>query len=288
MRVEEFEVKKRQKLSAAIAANFSSISFAAVQKLFRQKDVKVNGKRLSKDVIVEVGDIVCFYINEIPETKLDILFEDENILVVFKLRKLETISETGELDLLKVIKTNTGFECFAVHRLDRNTEGLVCFAKNHEAKKSLDCALKNRTIEKFYLAEVFGFFEKKEDELIAYLKKYADKSFVDVSSQKKVGYDKIQTNYKVVKELDDSSLIEIELITGKTHQIRAHMAHIGHFVIGDEKYGDSNINKKFRKKYQNLCAYKIIFHFDSDDYLSYLDGKIIELDKNKIEFCQNL
>ena len=84
------------------------------------------------------------------------------------------------------------------------------------------------------------------------------------------------------------SLVEVELVTGKTHQIRAHFAHINHFIIGDEKYGDSLINKRFKKKYQCLCAYKIAFHFEKNSYLEYLNNKIIELDKNKIDFCQNL
>ena len=99
---------------------------------------------------------------------------------------------------------------------------------------------------------------------------------------------KIETIFTTLKSTNSSSLVEIELVTGKTHQIRAHFAHIGHFVIGDEKYGDSLINKKYKNKYQNLCAYRIVFHFKEDDYLSYLNSKEIILDKSKIDFCQNL
>ena len=104
----------------------------------------------------------------------------------------------------------------------------------------------------------------------------------------KAGFEKSKTAYKVVESCDDLTLVEVELLTGKTHQIRAHFAHIGHFIIGDEKYGDSVINKKYKNKYQNLCAYRVVFHFKEDDYLSYLDGKEIILDKSKIDFCQNL
>ena len=105
--------------------------------------------------------------------------------------------------------------------------------------------------------------------------------------KKTEGFEKIQTNFKVVGEFENSTLVEVELVTGKTHQIRAHFSHIGHFVVGDEKYGDSKVNKLFGRKNQCLCAYKIKFHF-KEGALSYLDGKEIVLDKSKIDFCQNL
>ena len=288
MHVEEFSVNKKQKVSEAIACAYPSLTYNFIRKLIRQKDVKVNGKRIGQDIALNIGDAIVFYINEKPEARLDVIFEDENLIIVFKPRKIETVSESQEEDLLLRVEKYLGQKCYAVHRLDRNTEGLVVFAKNDNAKKSLDVALKNRTIEKYYLAIVYGKLEKSADNLVAYLKKFPDKSFVDVSDTCKNSYQKIQTNYKVLKVVDDCSLVEVELVTGRTHQIRAHFAHIGHFVIGDEKYGDSSINKFYKKKYQCLCAYKMIFHFAENDYLSYLEGKEIELDKNKIEFCQNL
>ncbi|MBQ4541582.1 MAG: RluA family pseudouridine synthase [Clostridia bacterium] len=288
MNVEEFKVIKNQKLSSVILSNFPNFNFNYVQKLLKQKDVKVNGKRTSKDVEVFVDDIISVYVADDKILKIETVFEDENIIIVFKRRKIETISETGELDLISVLEKQTGLKLFAVHRLDRNTEGLVIFAKNKAAKESLDNAFKNRTIDKFYLALTFGVFEKESEVLTAYLKKYPDKSIVEISDEPKVGFEQIKTAYKVVDKKEDLTLVEIELLTGKTHQIRAHLAHIGHFIIGDEKYGDSAINKKYKNKYQNLCAYRIVFHFDKNDYLSYLDGKEIILDKKKIDFCQNL
>lgn len=288
MNVEEFKVIKNQKLSSVILSNFPNFNFNYVQKLLKQKDVKVNGKRTSKDVEVFVDDVISVYVADDKILKIETVFEDENIIVVFKRRKIETISETGELDLISVLEKQTGLKLFAVHRLDRNTEGLVIFAKNKAAKESLDNAFKNRTIDKFYLALTFGVFENEGEVLTAYLKKYPDKSIVEISDEPKVGFEQIKTAYKVVDKKEDLTLVEIELLTGKTHQIRAHLAHIGHFIIGDEKYGDSAINKKYKNKYQNLCAYRIVFHFDKNDYLSYLDGKEITLDKHKIDFCQNL
>ncbi len=288
MRVEEFKILKRQKVSLAISSNFFNLSYAAVQKLLKQKDVKVNGKRISKDIEVFENDVVTFYIKENETAAVDVVYQDENIVVIFKKRRIETVSETGENDLCYFVSKQVGCKCFAVHRLDRNTEGLVVFAKNEESKKCLDLAFKNRTIDKFYLALVYGSFEKQEDILTAYLKKHQDKSYVEISDYLKPGFDKIKTGYKVFKSFEDYSIVEVELFTGKTHQIRAHFAHVNHFVIGDEKYGDSNVNKKFKSKYQNLCAYKLKFKFKDDEYLSYLNNKEIVLEKSKIDFCQNL
>ena len=107
--------------------------------------------------------------------------------------------------------------CYAVHRLDRNTAGLVVFAKNLISKQELDAAFKNRTIDKFYFALVFGLFDKKRQQMVAYLKKDKEKSLVEISDSSKKGFEKIQTNFEVVKEYDDSSLVLVELVTGKTH-----------------------------------------------------------------------
>ena len=288
MNVEEFRVLKKQKISNAILSRFPNFTFGYVQKLLKQKDVKINGARVSKDIEVNVDDLITIYYVQEKLLKIEIVYEDENLVIAFKKRKIETISETGETDLISVLEKQLNINLFAVHRLDRNTEGLVIFAKNERAKKSLDIAFKTRMIDKFYIALVFGRLEKLNDIMTAYLKKNADKSFVEIADNEKSGYEKIKTAYKVIKSFEDLTLVEVELLTGKTHQIRAHFAHIGHFIIGDEKYGNSLINKKYKSKYQNLCAYRIVFHFNESDFLSYLDGKEIILDKEKIDFCQNL
>ena len=288
MNVEEFRVLKKQKISNAILSRFPNFTFGYVQKLLKQKDVKINGARVSKDIEVNIDDLITIYYVQQKSLKIEIVYEDENLVIAFKKRKIETISETGEIDLISVLEKQLNINLFAVHRLDRNTEGLVIFAKNERAKNSLDVAFKTRTIDKFYLALVVGRLEKLNDIMTAYLKKNADKSFVEIADNEKSGYEKIKTAYKVIKSFEDLTLVEVELLTGKTHQIRAHFAHIGHFIIGDEKYGNSLINKKYKNKYQNLCAYRIVFHFNESDFLSYLDGKEIILDKEKIDFCQNL
>ena len=286
MRVEEFKVQKSKKLFEIISSRLN-LSYNQIQKIFRNKDVKVNGKRVNADLQLLPGDEVVVYYREKQKLNLEIIYQDENLVVVFKKRNIETIAENGE-SLQTELSKQLNRECFAVHRLDRNTEGLVVFALNNESKNELDAAFKNRTIDKFYLALVFGNLRKKEDVLSAYLKKDAKKSLVYINDTLEKGYEKIITKYKVLKNENNLSLLEVKLVTGKTHQIRAHLAHIGHFIIGDEKYGDSKINKQYKKRYQCLCAYKLKFAFGTDSKLNYLNNTVIELEKEKIEFCQNL
>lgn len=282
MELKKITVTKEKRLSKLIEQNVS-INFSKVQKLIREKNVKVNGKRTGEDILVCAGDIVEVYL---PEIKLNIFYEDKDIVVVFKPRKIETINESGD-SLLDALEKQKNEKYFAVHRLDRNTEGLVVFAKNEEAKNSLDMAFKNRTIHKYYLALVVGVPATKQAELVAYLKKDEANSLVLVSDKKDVGFEEIKTNYKVVKENENSAVLEVELLTGKTHQIRAHLAHIGYPIIGDEKYGNAKINKAFSKRFQCLCAYKLIFDFEPENYLAHLNSKIIEIDKNNIDFFKN-
>lgn len=284
MRAEKYVIQKNQKLSLSLQDKFT-ISYNFVQKLLRSKDVKVNGNRVSKDLILNAGDEVLVFLPD-DAFKPDVIFEDENVIVVFKKRQIETVSLSGENDLLSKVSDYLKMKCFAVHRLDRNTEGLVVFAKNLKSKECLDLAFKNRSLEKYYLALTYGFVQSGT--YTAYLRKDAKHSLVYISDDEKPNYDKIITKVNVLKSQGDMSLVEVELVTGKTHQIRAHLAHIGSFVVGDEKYGDSKINKELKKKFQCLCAHKLVFHFKKSEFLEYLNNKVIMLDKSKIDFCKNL
>ena len=281
MTIKTIKSKKSQKISKLIYEELG-IGYNQIQKIIRNKDVKIDGKRVSKDYDVNQGSVIEVYFSE---KKIEIEFENQDIVVVLKPKNIETVSE-GE-DLKTKLEKQLNIELFAVHRLDRNTQGLVVFAKNLKAKKSLDDAIKNRKIKKFYLAKVFGVPEKNEDKLVAYLKKDDKKSCVDICDLRLNGYEEIKTNYKVIKQLDNFSILEIELVTGKTHQIRAHLSHIGLPILGDEKYGNDEVNRLYKKKYQCLCAYKLIFQFEKKDYLGYLNDVVIELNREKVEFLKN-
>lgn len=284
MFVEKFTAKTDDRLSKIILSEFTELSYNSLMKIFRQKDIKVNGKRCGTDQDVFFGDEIIFYHSEEFSAKLDIIFEDNNILIINKPKKLETVSETESDTALARAKKYLKSDCFAVHRLDRNTTGLLVFAKNNDAKQSLDRAFKNRTIDKFYYALVCGKIINDSQTLVAYLKKDKEKAMVKISEKAKVGYEKIETQYSLISQNENFSLLSVKLVTGKTHQIRAHLAFIGYPILGDEKYGDSNINSKYKIKYQCLCSNKIIFNFDKQDYLGYLDGKVIKLPETKIDF----
>lgn len=286
MRVEILKGNGKSKISQLIFDNLG-LPYNTIRKIIRNKDVKVNGKRVAEDLVLKPADELMVYYQEHQKPSINIVYQDENIVIVFKTRNVETVAETGQT-LQTLISEQLGTKCYAVHRLDRNTEGLVVFALNAKSKAELDKAFKNRTIDKYYLALANGLFKNKEEVISAYLKKDAKKSVVYISNTMSVGFEKIITQYKVIGEYENSSLVEVKLITGKTHQIRAHLAHIGHFVIGDEKYGDSKVNKQHKKRYQCLCAYKLKFNFDESSVLNYLNGRVIEIEKEKIDFCQNL
>lgn len=222
--------------------------------------------RTDKDLLLETGDKIVAY-TRAAESAVKILFEDENILVADKPKGVESEAFFEKL--------KEGRELYFVHRLDRNTDGILVFAKTREAEKELVFGFKNRAFEKYYLAEVYGSFEKKSGTLTDYLVKDAEKAEVKIYKTPVKGSVKIVTRYKTLKESGGTSLIEVELVTGKTHQIRAHLAFYGHFVIGDGKYGKESINRLYKAKKQRLSAVKIVFHFDGGA-LSYLDGKTIE------------
>ena len=277
-----------KKLNKVILEELSNINYPTFCKLLRKKDIKVNGKRINKDILVYENDKIQIYLpKELEETKinLDKVYEDENILVINKPAKIEVTGSNSLTEIINKQYTNCEFKPQPCHRIDRNTTGLVLFAKNKEALEILLEKFKKHEIEKHYLALVYGIPNKKEERLEAYLFKDNKKSQVYISDIFKKGYQKIITRYTVLeKRKDNTAVLDVEIETGRTHQIRAHLAHIGYPIIGDGKYGKNEINKQFGKKYQMLCSYKLKFHFQSESgILAYLKGKEIELKNINME-----
>lgn len=283
--MKEIIVNKRyheKKLNKVILERVPNINYPTFCKLLRKKDIKINGKRINKDILVYENDKIEIYLpKELEETKinLDKVYEDENILVINKPAKIEVTGSNSLTEIINKQYTNCEFKPQPCHRIDRNTTGLVLFAKNKEALEILLEKFKKHEIEKHYLALVYGIPNKKEERLEAYLFKDNKKSQVYISDIFKKGYQKIITRYTVLeKRKDNTAVLDVEIETGRTHQIRAHLAHIGYPIIGDGKYGKNEINKQFGKKYQMLCSYKLKFHFQSESgILAYLNGKEIEL-----------
>ena len=272
-----------KKLNKIILEELSNINYPTFCKLLRKKDIKVNGKRVNKDIRIYENDKIEIYLpKELEDIKieLDKVYEDENILVINKPANIEVTGIKSLTELINKQYTNCEFRPQPCHRIDRNTTGLVLFAKNEEALEILLKKFKEHEIEKHYLALVYGIPNKKEERLEAYLFKDQKKSQVYISDTFKKGYQKIITKYTVLeKRKDNTALLDVEIETGRTHQIRAHLAYIGYPIIGDGKYGKNEINKQFSKKYQMLCSYKLKFNFQSESgVLAYLKGKEIQLE----------
>ena len=258
-----------------------------IYKLFRKKDIKVNGYHQDKKYRLATDDVVAIYITDQqfdeflkekelqPNTKIKdwIVYEDDNVLFVNKPKGLlvqksnphdesldeyviEYLMATNQYDPNK----EKGFVPGPAHRLDRNTSGLVVFGKNHDSLALLFDLFKNHDlINKHYLALVVGQVEKDKDLIDAPLKKDEENNTVKVAKNGKTA----KTVYKLLKKYNDYSLLDVTLLTGRTHQIRVHMAYIKHPIVGDNKYGDFEANRIFKQKYafssQFLHAYKIGF-----------------------------
>ena len=271
-----------KKLTKFILDSFPHLSPNMLYKALRQKDIKIDGTRTNKDVTIFTGSEILIYIADdllCPTPDLDIVFEDENILIINKPACLEVTGEDSLTSIVHAKYCNAAFLPMPCHRLDRNTTGLVLFAKNENSLNILLDKFKNHEICKKYLALVYGIPKIKKARLESYLFKDNKKSLVYISDNFKTGYQKIITSYSVLEEYNNNSaLLEVEIETGRTHQIRAHLAHIGHPIIGDGKYGINSVNKDFGFKFQQLKAYELNFDFKTDSgILNYLNGQSFKI-----------
>ena len=286
-------------------------------KSIRKKRIKVNGKKSEISYRLKAGDVLELYINNeffeksskeddfrSAPVNLDIIYEDENIMIINKKAgllvhpdkncKVDCLINRIKNYLFKKGEYNpeneNSFSPALVNRIDRNTQGMVIAAKNAQSLRELNQKMKSREIYKFYLAIACGVIKKEEDTLTAFLDKNKEKNKVYIKNKaadlKK--FKTIITKYTVLKRSRKFTLLEVSLLTGRTHQIRAHFASLGYPLLGDGKYGKNTINKELKYKHQALCAYKIQFDFkDSGGFLNYLNGKVFEIKRENIWFIED-
>ena len=255
---------QEQNLKEFTENHYAQASFAW-NYLLKNKEIKVNGKRVDADVRIYKGDEIAYYLTPKQEQKpaFYTVYEDENVLVVDKESGVNSEAVFAALERMG--------EYYFIHRLDRNTKGLLIFARNTDTEKQLLAAFKEKRVEKRYHALCVGSFPKSADTLTAYLKKDAARSLVRVTDSSVKGGEKIVTEYKVLETFDGLTRVEITLHTGKTHQIRAHTAHIGCPIVGDMKYGNTLKNKSLNCARQ--CLVSKILSLDVQGKLAYLSGK---------------
>ena len=307
-----------QRLDKYLTKRFKNMPKSLMYKYIRTKYIKVNNKKCDISTMLNEGDVLKLFIKDEffeddsyqkenydflkAPTKLDIIYEDENILLVNKKpgvivhpdekyhfdslisRVLHYLYDKNEYNP----KDDKAFAPALVNRIDRNTGGIVIAAKNADSLRALNAKMKTRELTKLYLCMVDGMLKRKEGILGGYLEKNEKKNKVTILKKPTPNSKPIKTKYTVLSNIQGNSLVEIDLLTGRTHQIRAHMSSIGHPLLGDTKYGYKRKKDDDFYKYQALYAYKITFNFTSEaGCIEYLNGKSFEVDKNNIWFLND-
>ena len=302
-----------QRLDRFVGKAVPLLPESLLQKYIRLKRIKVNGKGSRRDYRLAFGDIVSMYINDeffetpceensylkVGTPRVDIVYEDENILLADK-KPGVLCHSAGVWDYNTLIaniqaylaqkgewnpKAENAFAPALCNRIDRNTGGIVIAAKNAESLRILNDKIRDREIEKYYLCAVQGRPRPAEGRLENYLFKDSVKNQVYVRDRSEPGAKTAVTEYRVLRSSGGLSLLECRLLTGRTHQIRAQLAHAGHPLLGDGKYGTEKLNRSFKEKGQALYSYKLEFTFPGDaGLLNYLRGRVFRVER--VDFAE--
>lgn len=309
-----------QRLDKFLTKTLFGMPPALMYRLIRQKKIKVNRKRAENGQMLCEGDTLQLFIAEEffeggekggdkdellrVRPKLDIVYEDENILLLSKrpgvlvhddkegqnntllFHAKAYLYQRGEYDPA----AEQSFAPALCNRIDRNTGGIVILAKNAEALRVMNEKIRDGETSKFYLCAVHGILRKKSDTLHAWLKKDSRTNMVKIydGQNKPKDAKSIGTKYKVLAEKDGNSLLEVELLTGRTHQIRAQFSYIGHPLLGDGKYGVNREDRTKGYKYQALYSYRLRFDFaDQTGPLGYLCGKEFSIPRSSVWFTED-
>ena len=301
-----------QRLDRFLAKAVPLLPASLAQKYIRIKRIKLGGKRVERDTRLKEGDVLQLYINDeffdkprednayltVAVPKLNVVYEDEHILLVDKRPGLAVHPHDGAeygrtlIDHIQSYlyqkrewrpREENAFTPALCNRIDRNTGGIVIAAKTAEALRVMNQKIKDRELDKRYLAIVDGTPRPQKGSLKGYLFKDAKQNRVFVTDTPQPGAKTCQTNYITLASRNGLSLVECELITGRTHQIRAQFAHAGHPLLGDGKYG--KLDKRYDRNYQALYSYKLTFCFTTDaGALEYLNGKSFQV--KAVDFVQ--